>query len=153
MRGKARGLSRSVSTAGSRSSRRLGLAARSLGKSNAMRLWPSRKSAPPLRLSSPDNAAARLWPLAGKTRDLPVSGRTPANAKMRSSRVLTSRSKLRQRNKSRLVSSGTTQNPSVVYTSSDSRDVTLASIRILTILTDSIVQDRPRDERTQFMPS
>ena len=87
--------------------------------------------------------------LRGRQETCRCLGGTPANAKMRSSRVLTSRSRLRQRNKSRLDSSGTTQNPFEVYTSSDSLDVTLASSKVLDILTDSIVQHASCSERSR----
>jgi hypothetical protein len=50
--GKASGLRRRVSIAGLANSRRLGLAARSCGRSKAIRLWPSRKAASSASASS-----------------------------------------------------------------------------------------------------
>ena len=52
------------------------------------------------------SACGNLFPAPGKRNDLPVSQRTPAKARMRRSRTVTSRSTDRQRDKRRWLSSG-----------------------------------------------
>ena len=69
--GKARGLRRNVSTAGSVSNRKSGFAALRCGRSKAIRLWPRTKDASLARSSSFANAANKLPPVNTKRR--PVS--------------------------------------------------------------------------------